>query len=100
MARVGVRTCDRCGRWDSREQAVKRVSVAGLRRDLCFACRVALLIDSGVAAVRAIEFAIKQDGLPPEVDPDQLALSGIGSAADVGEEAPNEPIPLVPAGTP
>lgn len=98
MARVGVRTCDRCPKWDSQEEAVKRVSVCGLRRDLCLSCRVALLIESGVESTRAITFVLEQDGLPAGIDPDQLELLDVAPVASVGEEAPGDPIPLVPAG--
>lgn len=98
MARVGVRTCDRCQKWDSQDQAVKRVTIVGPRRDLCLSCRVALLVESGVEPGKAISYVLEQDGLPALVDPDQLELTGVALPATVGEEAPNDPIPLVPAG--
>lgn len=100
MGKVSVRKCDRCERWDSADQAVKRVSVCGVRKDLCAACRISLLIDVGLTPPDAISYVMTQDGYAADVDPDQLTFEVVDGIPDVGQDAPNEPIPLVPAGAP
>jgi hypothetical protein len=98
MARVGVRTCDRCRRWDSVEQAVKRVTIVGPRKDLCASCRTSVLIEVGMSPTDAISYVLEQDGVPPGDNADQLTFEVVDGIPHVGEEAPDEPIPLVPVG--
>ena len=96
MARVGVRVCDRCERWDSAAQAVKRVPVVGPRLELCASCRISLLVEVGMAPTDAISYVLAQDGIPPDGDPDQLELIGTILAKGVGEETPDDSFPPVP----
>lgn len=96
MGKVSIRRCDKCARLDSQDDPVERVQVVAIRRDLCTACRVAIVMSFDVAETDAVLVVAEQnlsreqgrhnvarakalargDVLGPDhpVDPDQMAL--------------------------
>jgi hypothetical protein len=56
MARATVLACDKCGKWDSAENPVRRVTVTGPKFELCEEDRAALLVNLGVPVDVAVEY--------------------------------------------
>jgi hypothetical protein len=72
MAKATVLACDKCGDWDSVENPVRRVTVAGPKFELCARDRAWLLVHMGVPETVAVKYqaivnerAGKNGALPP-----------------------------------
>lgn len=56
MAKATVLMCDQCESWDSADNHVKTVSVAGPRLELCTKCRAAVLVSIGIDEALALRY--------------------------------------------
>lgn len=56
MGKATVLNCDVCGAWDSEDNPVRTVNVAGPRFQICTPCRVDKIVDMGVDRVKALAY--------------------------------------------
>ena len=100
MAKAVILRCDKCGEWDSEENRVQTVGVAGPRFDLCATDRATIIVGMGIDADKAVKYVKAFDlrkthkgSPPPLADTDAPAevegeLDGLGSPADPDPELP------------
>lgn len=87
MAKAVILQCDQCGEWDSDENKVQTIGVAGPRFDLCARDRARVIESMGIDPEKAAKFVTAFDkrrshrGAPP-------ALDGLS-----GDESDPEPTP-------
>jgi hypothetical protein len=62
MAKAIVLQCDKCGVWDSAENPVRTVGVAGPKFDLCATHRIRLIVAQGVHEQKAQAYVDAFDG--------------------------------------
>lgn len=98
MSKAVILRCDKCGEWDSNENRVQTIGVAGPRFDLCAKHRAIIIVGMGIEAEKAVEYVRAYDlrkthkGSPPPLD-DSVALDevegqpdGTNQAADSADE--------------
>lgn len=106
MARAIVLQCDQCESWDSEENKVQTIGVAGPRFDLCAECRASVIEHMGVDATRAQAYVAAFDrrkssrGAHPglgalESQPEtEDALDGLQPEAETAPEAEMDDEPV------
>lgn len=71
MAKAVILRCDKCGEWDSEENRVQTIGVAGPRFDLCATDRATIIVGMGIDAEKAVKYVKAYDlrkthkGSPP-----------------------------------
>lgn len=71
MAKAVILRCDKCGEWDSEENRVQTIGVAGPRFDLCATDRATIIVGMGIGAEEAVKYVTAFDlrkthrGSPP-----------------------------------
>lgn len=101
MAKSVILKCDLCGQWDSEDNKVQTVGVAGPRFDLCASDRIQIIGRMGVEFEKAVKFVAAFDkrvslrGAPPSVSFADKAPADLQEPADKSLATDEPELPLV-----